>query len=256
MSTKKAIIKSELSNEIVGEPVTKPKGRKASKTEKLDTTENIITDENKKKTKPEKTDEVEPIKKTNTRKSKTEKVDDTVEPTKKSKKKINAEESTKSKTNIDVEDTSKTKTTIDVEDSKKIKAKKISEPEINVIDNVEYNTLKVEWAILCDKIKEANREKELLEIQKNQLLNKLWKLGETNYPKTDIFETSEKIKPPVKISSIQTKILNNNSSESSNDNSDESDSDSDSEIKRPTKLKISTKKSINTDSDTSDSDSD
>lgn len=263
MSPKKAIIKSESSNEVVvAETVTKSRGKKASKTENV---EDIV--------------EKQPIIKNevieNTKKSKTKVDDIDVEP-KKTKGKV--EKTVKSKS-TDIEKTVKSKSTDieelkrvkipeieeskkvktpDVEESKKVKSKKIIEPEVNVIDNVEYNTLKVEWGLLCEKIKEANKEKELLEIQKNQLLNKLWKLGETSYPKTDIFETNEKVKPPVRLSTIQTKILNNDSSDDSDDNSDDSDDsdsdDSESEIVKP--KKSSTKKAVKSDSDTSDSDSD
>ena len=121
-------------------------------------------------------------------------------------------------------------------------------------DNTEYNALKAEWVVLCEKIKEANKEKELLETQKNQLLNKLWKLGETSYPKTDkMFNIMDKPKPvPAKVSSIQTKILDNDSSDSDSSDS-ESSSESEVEPKKMAKKKIPIKKA---DSDSSDSDSD
>ena len=144
------------------------------------------------------------------------------------------------------------------DEPKKNKNKKITKIEESTIlpktdNNIEYNTLKLEWAILCEKIKEANKEKELLETQKNQLLNKLWKLGETSYPKSNIYETSDKIKPiQPKILSIQTKILDNDSSNDSNSDESSNDSDSECDIKN---LKI-TKKIVKSDSDTSDSESD
>jgi hypothetical protein len=121
-------------------------------------------------------------------------------------------------------------------------------------DNTEYNALKAEWVVLCEKIKEANKEKELLETQKNQLLNKLWKLGETSYPKTDkMFNIMDKPKSvPAKVSSIQTKILDNDSSDSDSSDS-ESSSESEVEPKKMAKKKIPIKKA---DSDSSDSDSD
>ncbi len=129
----------------------------------------------------------------------------------------------------------------------------VPEPVVKT-DNTEYNALKAEWVVLCEKIKEANKEKELLETQKNQLLNKLWKLGETSYPKTDkMFNIMDKPKPvPAKVSSIQTKILDNDSSDSDSSDS-ESSSESEVEPKKMAKKKIITKKD---DSDSSDSDSD
>jgi hypothetical protein len=156
-----------------------------------------------------------------------------------------------------IEEIKKTRAKKTDDEPKKIKNKKITqieEPLSKTDNNIEYNALKIEWAILCEKIKEANKEKELLETQKNQLLNKLWKLGETSYPKSDIYETSDKIKPiQSKILSIQTKILDHDSSD--NSKSDESSIDSDSECDKIKKPKIITKKIVKSDSDTSDSES-
>ena len=147
------------------------------------------------------------------------------------------------------------KTDDELKKNKNKKITKIEEPLPKTDNNIEYNALKIEWALLCEKIKEANKEKELLETQKNQLLNKLWKLGETSYPKSDIYETSDKIKPiQPKILSIQTKILDHDSSD--NSKSDESSNDSDSECDKIKKPKIITKKIVKSDSDTSDSESD
>jgi hypothetical protein len=145
------------------------------------------------------------------------------------------------------------------DETKKNKNKKIIKIEESTVlpktdNNIEYNALKIEWALLCEKIKEANKERDLLETQKNQLLNKLWKLGETSYPKSDIYETSDKIKPiQSKILSIQTKILDNDSSD--NSKSDESSNDSDSDCDKIKKPKV-IKKIVKSDSDTSDSESD
>lgn len=144
--------------------------------------------------------------------------------------------------------TRRTKKETELED-KNIKIN--NEDNTSNINSTEYNLLKAEWAELCEKIKNINKEKDSLELQKNQILNKLWKLGETSYPKTDIFETNDKPKITHKISSIQTKILDNDSSDSSN-----SDSSDDSESEKNFSKSKKNKKISKSDSDTSDSDSD
>lgn len=251
MPPKKAISKSETVTEVITDPISKSKtkSKKVLNNEDVDESDIIDLSKNKKlddtektKTKSKKTDTTE--------KTKTKKADDTVKTKSKSKKVDDIEKSKK----VDdvIEDT--------IDETKKSKTKKISDTEIDSkisvsqkTDNVEYNILKAEWVILCDKIKEANKEKELLEIQKNQLLNKLWKLGETSYPKVDnIFDNINKKQVINKVSSIQTKILDNDSSDSYDS---DSSVDSNSEPKKPTKSKTNMKKPIESDSDTSDSDS-
>jgi hypothetical protein len=262
MPPKKAISKCELTTDSleVCEPVIKT--RKTSKKE--------LTD---KKELTEDTEVVKKIPKSKTSKKlsiieESEKQNDTIieEPEKKSKKtkNVSSKKSISSKDtlkNIEVNENSK-----DILKNIEINENLLDTKEYKIVndtqtlpktDNIEYNVLKLEWATLCDKIKEANKEKELLEIQKNQLLNKLWKLGETSYPKSDkMFDIMSKTKPiQTKLSSIQSKILDNDESNSDSSDSESSDSDSsDSESKKPKRNKINIKKSIKSDSSDSDSD--
>ena len=103
----------------------------------------------------------------------------------------------------------------------------------------------MEWKDLCEQITAMNNERELLEIKKNQLLQKLCKLGENNMPKGEnIFNINSKSKLD-----ITNKILENDS-DSSSDSSDSDDSDSDDESIVPKKSVKKIRK------DDSDSDSD
>ena len=106
----------------------------------------------------------------------------------------------------------------------------------------------MDWLKLCEQITAMNIERESLEMKKNQLLQKLCKLGENNMPKGEnIFNIDSKLKGKLDITN---KILDNDSD--SSDSSDSDDSDSDDE---PIVLKKSAKKIKKDDSD-SDSDSD
>jgi len=268
MPPKKVIYNNESNEVVVSEPVTKAK--KSTKKE-------LEAESIKKLEEANKKIEEEPIKKT--KKAATKTVVDTVveepEPVKKGRGKKAAAVTNNTETIIEPVIEPVINTVVIEEPVKKGRGKKavekVEEPKSKPVstsseekpvvpepvaktDNTEYNALKAEWVVLCEKIKEANKEKELLETQKNQLLNKLWKLGETSYPKTDkMFNIMDKPKPvPAKVSSIQTKILDNDSSDSDSSDS-ESSSESEVEPKKMAKKKIITKKA---DSDSSDSDSD
>ena len=252
MPPKKAIVKSDSVSVVVNETVSKTKTKKVSEPEKEET---VTKSKTKKTNKPVESEleineniEPEKVEVEEIKKSKTKKL---VEPEKIKTKKIVEPEKIKIKKTDESEKIKK------ITELEKQNTVSVTTDNISILpktDNTEYNALKIEWGILCEKIKESNKEKELLEIQKNQLLNKLWKLGETSYPKTDIFDITDKPKLVQKISSIQTKILDNDSSD---DNSDESESESESEVEKPKKNKIITKKLvIKSDSETSDSDSD
>jgi hypothetical protein len=125
--------------------------------------------------------------------------------------------------------------------------------ESKLIDNSnsDYNILKTEWSILCEQIIALNKEKDELEIRKNILLNKLWKLGEDTKPKSNNLHTLESIKS---VGVSQSKILENNSDSDDSDSSDssesESESDSDDNIQKPKVVRKSSGKV----SDSSDSD--
>jgi len=231
MPPKKAISKSELSSDSVEvcEPVIKT--RKTNKKEPVE--------------------ETEVIKKTP--KSRTKKLSIIEEPEKKIDTIIEEPEKKPKKTKKSISKDIVNENLVETKEDKIIDDVQI----VSKTDNIEYNTLKLEWATLCEKIKEANKEREILEIQKNQLLNKLWKLGESSYPKSDkMFDIMGKTKPiQNKLSTIQSKILDNDESDSDSSDSDSSDNDSsDSESKKPKKNKINIKKSIKSDSSDSDSD--
>jgi hypothetical protein len=227
MPPKKNIIKTDSSDVVINEKPTR--GRK-----KIDSE---LNDDNK----------VEEPKKTRGKKANSELIDGQIEEPKKTKRKSKEPEKT---VNIIEESNNNTENTI--KNDKKHFEKK--EEKVENIDNSEYNELKMEWLTLCDKIKDANKERELLETQKNQILNKLWKLGETSYPKTDIFESSDKIKSmSKKLSTIQTRILLDNDSSDSDssdsDSSESSNSSNNSEYNKKHKKKFSIKKSESSDSD-------
>ncbi|MEI6598269.1 MAG: hypothetical protein WCL22_04425 [bacterium] len=114
----------------------------------------------------------------------------------------------------------------------------------------EYNILKKEWAILCEKIKELNKERDFIELQKNQLLNKLWILGDNNKKTDKLFAMTDKPKP---VLNTKNKLLINSSDSSSDsdssddlDNSDDSEDDSDEEslVKTPIPAKKIVRKPV------------
>jgi hypothetical protein len=115
--------------------------------------------------------------------------------------------------------------------------------ENNEPDDIEYEAVKKEWAILCEQINVINEEREVLELKKNKLLQKLCKLGENNMPKGEnIFNINSKSKLD-----ITNTILENDSDSSDSSDSDDSDSDDEPVI---SKKKVLIKKAD------SDSDSD
>ena len=124
-----------------------------------------------------------------------------------------------------VPEVSKEVITNSVIETKKGPKKTTTKKEIAITDEpgeVEYETVKKEWAILCEQINVMNEERESLEVKKNQLLQKLCKLGESNMPKGEnIFNINSKSKGKIDITNT---ILENDS-----DSSDSSDSDSDSD---------------------------
>ena len=70
-----------------------------------------------------------------------------------------------------------------------------SKKENDEPDDIEYEAVKKEWAILCEQINVINEEREVLELKKNKLLQKLCKLGENNMPKGEnIFNINSKSK--------------------------------------------------------------
>jgi hypothetical protein len=96
-----------------------------------------------------------------------------------------------------------------------------SKKENDEPDDVEYEAVKKEWAVLCEQINVMNEEREVLELKKNKLLQKLCKLGENNMPKGEnIFNINSKSKLD-----ITNTILENDSDSSDSSDSDDSDSD-------------------------------
>ena len=243
MPPKKSLNKSESTTDVPD--VSKPKSKKTTNTKKVDTTENVEKPEKPEKTdKPKKTTktvaleqpEVEVVKKSRTKKIAAPEVEEVQKPKPKKTATKDQPEDKKIVTteNIVVEDTG----------------------DLLKMDSTEYNQLKIRWGTLCAQIKKANEEIETLNNEKDDLLNKLWKLGQRNYPSVDIFETP-KNKTNIKASSIQTKILDNDSSDSDDsNNSDDSDSESEKQRKKIITNKKSKSDSDTSDSDASDSDSD
>jgi hypothetical protein len=124
--------------------------------------------------------------------------------------------------------------------------------ELVSIDNSNnYNVLKTEWSELVEEILALNKKRDELEIRKDIILNKLFKIGENAKPKSSNLHTLENIKS---VGVSQNKTLENNLDSDDSDSSDssesESESDSDDDVQKP---KI-VRKSLGKVSDSSDSD--
>jgi len=140
----------------------------------------------------------------------------------------------------------------------------VSEPstdiklETKVVDNEdEYTLLKKEVSDLCQEIKEANKVCTNLEQKKKMLLTRLYKLGDENKKKADLFEFSNSSKVNIKPNNIlNCNMLSNESDTSDSSDSDDSDSDSNSKLSKEINKMASIKKKLKDSDSESDSDSD
>jgi hypothetical protein len=124
--------------------------------------------------------------------------------------------------------------------------------------NLKFEQIKTEWATLCEQIKVLNKERDRLELKKNELLSELWKTCETSNPKSDnLFVLTENVKPTMtnKLNITNRKINESDTSSDSSDSSDESESEVVIKPKKPVG-KIALKKAVAQSESESDSDSD
>lgn len=134
-----------------------------------------------------------------------------------------------------------------LEKNQKISADKVI---LHEKSNEKYGILKARWAILCEKIIFLNKERDTFEIEKDEILSELWKLGEDTKPKDVNLYTLENIRP---VGVSNSKVLED-SSGSDSDESDSSESGSDSDSDEEVDVPKVVRKSSSKVSDSSDSD--
>ena len=122
----------------------------------------------------------------------------------------------------------------------------LSEPFIDNITNSEFLSIKDEWVGLSKEIEELNKHREILELKKNTLVTKMYKIIEETQPKLENILEKKTLNPVFSKNSITSKLLENESSDSES-------SDSESEDRAP-KKKMPTKNKKIVDSSSDDSD--